>query len=122
MTINLKGVNQFQIESCHHFIVTTNKENGGLTTKKDDRRKLIIRSGDELIGNKKYFDKMYQLLVNIETIRTSFDYFNLQNYNHKEIPVTDLKELSVSAPEIWLEAFTRATVPNVYKKGSIVLK
>jgi hypothetical protein len=56
MTINLKGVNQFQIESCHHFIVTTNKENGGMTTKKDDRRKLIIRSSDELIGNKKYFD------------------------------------------------------------------
>jgi hypothetical protein len=120
MTINLKGVNQFQIESCHHFIVTTNKENGGMTTKKDDRRKLIIRSSDELIGNKKYFEKMYQLLGNIETIRTYFDYFknyDLQNYNHKEIPATeyqnDLKELSVSAPEMWLEAFTRATVPNV---------
>jgi hypothetical protein len=120
MTINLKGVNQFQIESCHHFIVTTNKENGGMTTKKDDRRKLIIRSSDELIGNKKYFDKIYQLLSRVETIRTYYDYFknyDLQNYNHKDIPATeyqnDLKELSVSAPEMWLEAFTRATVPNV---------
>ena len=120
MTINLKGVNQFKIISSHHFIITANEKKEVIKTTKDDRRKLIIRSSDELIGNKKYFDKMYALLDKIELIRTLYDYFktyDLKDYNYKQIPSTeyqdDLKELSVSAPENWLEFFTRSRKPNI---------
>jgi hypothetical protein len=113
MTISKKGTNQFSINSYHHFIITTNKENPIATTK-DDRRKLIIRSSDEFIGNREYFNKMYALLENVEFIRTCYAYFkdyDLSGYEYKDIPKTehqeDLKELSVSAPEQWLESFTR---------------
>jgi phage/plasmid-associated DNA primase len=113
MTISKKGINQFSINSYHHFIITTNKENSIATTK-DDRRKLIIRSSDEFIGNREYFNKMYALLENVEFIRTCYAYFkdyDLSGYEYKDIPKTehqeDLKELSTSAPEQWLESFTR---------------
>jgi phage/plasmid-associated DNA primase len=113
MTISKKGINQFSINSYHHFIITTNKENPIATTK-DDRRKLIIRSSDELIGNRGYFDKMYALLENVEFIRTCYAYFkdyDSSGYEYKDIPKTehqeDLQMLSTSAPEQWLESFTR---------------
>jgi hypothetical protein len=113
MTISKKGVNQFSINSYHHFIITTNKENPIATTK-DDRRKLIIRSSDEFIGNRGYFDAMYALLDDVEFVRTCYDYFkeyDSSGYEYKDIPRTehqeDLQQLSVSTPEQWLEAFTR---------------
>jgi hypothetical protein len=113
MTISKKGTNQFSINSYHHFIITTNKENP-IGTTKDDRRKLIIRSSDEFVGNREYFNKIYALLENVEFIRTCYDYFkgyNLSEYDYKNIPKTehqeDIQMLSTSAPEQWLEAFTR---------------
>jgi len=128
MTISKKGINQFTINSYHHFIITSNKENPIKTTK-DDRRKLIIRSSDELKGKNAYFDNIYRMLDDINVIRTCFDYFktyDLTNYNFKEIPRTeyqdDLKELSVSAPEMWLESFTRSKVPNIKNGRDIIEK
>jgi hypothetical protein len=113
MTISKKGVNQFSINSYHHFIITTNKENP-IGTTKDDRRKLIIRSSDAFIGNREYFNKMYALLDDVELVRTCYDYFkgyDLSDYEYKDIPRTehqeDLQMLSTSAPEQWLESFTR---------------
>jgi hypothetical protein len=94
MTISKKGVNQFSINSYHHFIITTNKENPIATTK-GDRRKLIIRSSDEFIGNREYFNKMYALLENVEFIRTCYDYlkeYDLNGYEDKDIPKTEHQE------------------------------
>ena len=54
LTINKKGIDQIQIKSYHRFIITTNKEDP-IVTSKDDRSNLIIRSSDELCGNKAYF-------------------------------------------------------------------
>jgi phage/plasmid-associated DNA primase len=124
MTISKKGINQFSINSYHHFIITTNKENPIATTK-DDRRKLIIRSSDEFIGNRGYFDKMYALLENVEFIRTCYAYFkdyDLSGYEYKDIPKTehqeDLQMLSTSAPEQWLESFTRKHLNETTVKRS----
>lgn len=112
MTINKKGVNQFRINSAHHFIITTNKENPIKTTK-GDRRKLIVRSSDEFKGNHEYFKYIYALLDDENLIRTCYDHFksyDLTTYDHKNIPETeyqnDLKELSVSPVEQWLREFT----------------
>jgi hypothetical protein len=121
-------INQFSINSYHHFIITTKKENPIATTK-DDRRKLIIRSSDEFIGNREYFNKMYALLDDVEFVRTCYAYFkdyDLSGYEYKDIPKTehqeDLKELSTSAPEQWLESFTRdnRSVESVERLGGVV--
>ena len=60
---------------------------------------------------------MYALLDNVDFVRTCYDYFktyDLSGYDYKKIPITehqeDLKELSVVAPEQWLEAFTRENI------------
>ena len=47
ITINNKGIAQYDINSFHRFIITTNKEEP-INTGRDDRRNLIIRSSDEL--------------------------------------------------------------------------
>ena len=113
MSINQKGMPQINITSHHHFIITTNKENP-IKTEKDDRRKLIIRSSDELIKNKVYFDQMYKLLENIDVIKTCYTYFknyDVSTYNFKNIPQTehqeDMKEVSLPPVEKWLCDFVR---------------
>jgi hypothetical protein len=111
MTISKKGTNQFSVNSYHHFIINTNKENPIATTK-DDRRKSIIRSSDQFIGNREYFNQMYALLDDVELVRTCYDYFkeyDLSGYEYKDIPRTEHQEdlISTTAPEQWLEVFTR---------------
>jgi len=92
LTINSKGANQFEISSYHRFLITTNKEDP-IQTSEDDRRNLIIRSSDELIGKKEYFNKLHQLLEDQNTIRTCYDYFknipNLDKFGDIPIPQTE---------------------------------
>lgn len=112
MYINKKGCPQFPITSYHHFIITSNKENP-IKTEAGDRRKIIIRSSDEKCKDKVYFDKSYELLENIDVVRSCYDYFknyDISKFNHEDIPHTeyqdDLKELSRSPVDRWLEYFT----------------
>ena len=110
LKINNKGVAQYDVESFHHFIVTTNSENP-MSTSKDDRRKLIIRSSDELIGNKEYFNKIYELLGDVNVVKSCYEYFKsipeMDKFGALPIPVTeyqnDLKEMSISPIESWLK-------------------
>jgi len=107
--INAKGINQVEINSYHRFLITTNKEDP-IKTSEDDRRNLIIRSSDEMCGNKAYFKNIYELLNDESTIRTCYDYFksipNLDKFNEIEIPKTEyqsnLKKLELSPPEQFL--------------------
>lgn len=70
MYINQKGIAQFSITS----IITTNKENP-IKTQNGDRRKFIVRSSDELIKNRHYFEKLYKFMDTIDTVRTCYDCF-----------------------------------------------
>jgi sporulation protein YlmC with PRC-barrel domain len=54
LNINKKGIDPYKIAAYHRFIFTTNTEDPMKTTH-DDRRNMIIRSSDELCGNKKQF-------------------------------------------------------------------
>jgi hypothetical protein len=109
LTINAKGKDQFEMNSYHRFIITTNKEDP-IATSQDDRRNIIIRTSDELIGNKEYFNKLHTLLDDVNVIRTCYDYFksipNLDKFNEIEIPKTEyqsnLKRLELSPPEQFL--------------------
>ena len=112
MTINQKGLAQFEITSYHKFIITTNKENP-IKTQKGDRRKFIMRTSDELILNVIHFNELYGLYDNLNTMRTCYDYFlhlDITDFNCEVMPKTeyqeDLKELSKSPVELWLGSFT----------------
>jgi len=72
--IEMKGKDAMDINSFHRFILTTNEENP-IRTSKDDRRNVIIRSSDELMGNKEYFEKLYKLLKDKDVIKTVYEYF-----------------------------------------------
>jgi sporulation protein YlmC with PRC-barrel domain len=112
LAINQKGIPQYKIKSYHRFITTTNKEEP-INSSNGDRRNLIIRSSDEKKGDFEYFDTMHKYLEDIDVIRTCYDYFkNIDGMDKfKDIPLpqteyqTNLKELSKSPIEQWLESF-----------------
>ena len=113
LTINNKGVNQYKITSYHRFIITTNNEEP-IETKDGDRRHLIIRSSDEKKGDAEYFNKLFEYLNDDNIIRHLFEYFkqipDMKDFNKLDMPITEhqtnLKQLSKTPPELWLEHFT----------------
>jgi putative DNA primase/helicase len=112
LTINNKGMKKYNVESFHRFLATTNNEDP-ISTKDDDRRNLIIRSSDELIGNKQYFSKLYEYIADDNVVKTFFEYLksipDMANFGEMKIPETEhqnnLKELSVSVEERWLKDY-----------------
>lgn len=112
MTINTKGVPQYKITSFHRWIITTNNEDP-IPTKKDDRRFWIIRSSDELIGNKEYFNDMNEMLQNEDNIKTLFEYFNTlkgaDTFQKLKPPTTEyqqnIQDANMSIPERWLKDY-----------------
>lgn len=113
ITINNKGSNQYEIQSYHRFMVSTNKEEP-MNTNKDDRRKFMVRCSDELIGNKDYFNKIYEYLADDNVIKTIYEYFksipDMDKFNKLPLPITEyhneLIEYSKCPIERWLEDFT----------------
>ena len=120
LTINKKGIDQIQIKSYHRFIITTNKEDP-IATSKDDRRNLIIRSSDELCGNKAFFKHIYDLLDDEIVVRSCFDYFksipDLDKFGLIPIPCTvyqnELKKLDLTPPEQFLIHLCEVNKQNV---------
>jgi len=113
LTINPKGKERFEMNSYHRFIITTNKEDP-IVTSQNDRRNLIIRSSDELINNKEYFENMNDILLeDINVIRTCYDYFknipDLDKFHKIPLPKTsyqeNLRQLNLSPPEQFLIEF-----------------
>jgi hypothetical protein len=73
LTINQKGRDVIQINSCHRFIITTNNLNT-LNSSKDDRRNIIIYSSPRLQGTdffKRYHEKV---LNNTDALKTIYHY------------------------------------------------
>lgn len=114
LAINQKGLPQYKIKSYHRFITTTNKEEP-MNSSNGDRRNLIIRSSDEKKGDFQYFETIHKYLDDSHVIRTCYDYFKgikgMDKFKDIPIPQTEyqnnLKALSVSPIEQWLENFTR---------------
>lgn len=114
LAINQKGIAQYKIKSYHRFITTTNREEP-LNSSRGDRRNLIIRSSDEKKGDMDYFNTLYRYLEDTDVVRTCYEYFkgipDMNRFGELPIPETDyqanLKELSKSPIEQWLESFVR---------------
>lgn len=113
LTINNKGVNQYDIMSFHRFLITTNNSEP-INTSHDDRRNLIIRSSDEKCNDKEYFKQLHSILEDVNVVKTCYEYFksipDMDKFNTLPIPQTNhqtnLKKLSENPIEQWLEAFT----------------
>ena len=95
--------------NCCRWFITTNNENGASKTHSKDRRNMIIRSSDELIGNKAHFDKLYAMIDDPNFIATYYNYLknmDISDFNIRSIPYTeyqqDLQELSVSPLELFI--------------------
>ena len=114
LVINQKGLPQYKIKSYHRFIATTNNEEP-ITSTNGDRRNLIIRSSDEKKGDVNYFSTIHNYLEDINVVKTCYEYFKsiegMDNFHRIPLPQTkhqtNLKELSKSPIELWLESFTR---------------
>lgn len=112
MTINEKGIGQYNVISYHRFIGTTNHEDP-FKTEKDDRRNWIVRASDELIGKVDYFNLMNKYLEDFNVIKTCYEYFksipDMENFNKLKMPVTeyqqDMKETNISPIENWIKSF-----------------
>ena len=113
LTINRKGIDAYNVDSYHRFISTTNSEDP-MPTSEDDRRMLIVRSSDELVGNKAYFKAFHERISDNDVAKTCFEYFRtlpgLEDFGSIKIPVTayqtNLKELSKSPLELFMKDFT----------------
>ena len=128
ISINSKGQAPIIINSYHRFLNTTNNSDP-VSVSKDDRRNCVIRASDELLGNTVYFKKMYELLANINVIKTCYEYFKAlpcaDNFNALDIPHTEyheeMSELSVSPIESWLRDYTEQYYnPNTNAVGNTV--
>jgi hypothetical protein len=108
LTINNKGMNQYDIQSFHRFIITTNNEDP-ITTKSDDRRNLVIKSSNELKGNVEYFNKFYEMINDVNVIKTFYEYLktlSVDDFNKIPIPQTEhqneMKEMNMDIEERWI--------------------
>jgi hypothetical protein len=117
ITINGKGIDPFEINSYHRFFITTNHLY--FNTSEDDRRNVFIRTSDELIGNKAYFTRWNdEIFDDVNCIKTFYEYFkslpDLDKFNSMPVPDTehqqDLKQLSISKPEMWLKHYIQQTI------------
>jgi hypothetical protein len=101
ISINEKGVPQYQLSSYHRFIITTNNQDP-MDTKIDDRRFWIVRCSDELIGNIKYFETLNAHLDNPVAVKSIYDYFknlegfgegfSVENFNRNPKPTTEYQK------------------------------
>jgi hypothetical protein len=125
LTINNKGMNQYQIQSYHRFIVTTNNEDP-ITTKSDDRRNLVIRTSDELKGNDEYFKKMNEMINDVNVVKTFYEYLknipNMENFREIPLPQTEhqneMKEMNMDIEERWVRDMVSTRETDFEMSGS----
>ncbi len=117
-------VGQYPIKSYHRFIGTTNSKEP-LNIEKGDRRNIVIRSSDEKIGDKEYFNTLYEQLNDTNYVKSCYEYFksipDMDKFNSIPIPQTDyqnnLKELSLPPIEQWLKDY----IMENYNKKEITI-
>jgi hypothetical protein len=105
LPINGKNQRPYDIVSYHRFIVTTNGKDY-----LPDRRCWIIRSSDEKIPDKQYFEELRNMIDNVDVVKTCYEYFmkveGADKFNKIPIPETefqqDLKEANRPIVEQWL--------------------
>jgi hypothetical protein len=107
--LNGKGRAKYEIGNKINLILTSNNLNP-FPMGERERRLLPIQIGDELIGNVEFWDYFHDYIVNRPSAcRVLYDYyndvekFNLNEWNDKDIPQTELAEILQEASKDPLE-------------------
>jgi len=119
LTIECKGKDPYKIKSYHRFIGSTNNEDPTFV-KKGNRRKWIIRCSDELKGNKKRFNRLYDLLDDSNVIRTLFEFLmsiDCRNMLGDDPPKTDYQEILEESNENIMDSFLKWSISDIYFHG-----
>tara|TARA_R110000803_G_C11974659_1_gene320047 strand:- start:236 stop:2293 length:2058 start_codon:yes stop_codon:yes gene_type:complete len=126
--INDKGKSPYEIKSYHKFIIFSNNEDP-IRTEQGDRRLYIIKSSDDLAGNKEYFEQIHKLLDDVNAMKSIYSYLkNIPNipttFQVSDFPKVAyqevLKEANRDYVDLWLQDFTErhATEPDVKLNNS----
>jgi len=131
LTINTKGLTQFEINSYHKFIAATNSHES-IKTSAGDRRNIIIscsnelckagKSDAELSAINEYFDVLRDIINSKNDVRTIYEYLmeipDLDGFGTQKPPQTSFqieqRELTVSPVEAWLKEWV------LYQQGPVV--
>jgi len=110
--INMKGKDQFGINSFHRVMQDTNKRDP-LETSEDDRRNLVIKCSDELKNNNEYFNKLNSIMNKPFALRSlfwSFYTMEIADWNFRQIPRTEyhntINEGNTNPYVLFMEYFT----------------
>lgn len=124
--LNEKGLKTIVLPSYHRFLSFQNPKNGdaGKRTTHGDRRNLMIRCSDELIGNKGYWDHVYNTqLKNMNGIKSFYEYLKarprIHEFNRIPLPVTEYQENLKEANRSALESFLIDFVTHHHKKETM---
>jgi hypothetical protein len=117
LIVNQKGTNQFEVQSYHRFAASSNNYDSFNTTT-DDRRKWMVVCSDELLNNHTYFNNINEIIEDVDSIKTLYEYFKnfkygeitMDKFNTIQKPITEQqKELALTAEqpyETWLKEYT----------------
>ncbi len=121
--INRKGKDLFMISSYHRYIGSTNNINNPIKTEGKDRRNVIIRCGDERIGDMEYFEKLETYIQSTNTQRSFYDYLSNRDYHtflKKKTPITEYhKDLKESFEEPTIQ-FIREYIHKEYNDKKLL--
>lgn len=124
--LNEKGLKTRELPSYHRFLSFQNNDHGdaGKRTKHGDRRNLIIRCSDELIGNKDYWNFVYNVqLKNINGIKAFYEFLKarprIHEFHRIPLPVTEYQENLKEANLSPIESFLIDFVTFNHNKGSM---
>lgn len=126
-TLSSKGLKQITLPSYHRFISFFNSDNGDAPkrTTKDDRRNLIIRSSDELIGNKDYFEEIYNnRLRDMNGIKCFYEFLKsrprVDTFHRIPLPCTEYQENLKESNRCPIELFIEDLVKEKYEETGVV--
>jgi len=111
LRINEKNIKAFKIDGFHRYIFTTNKDVPVKTHSKDRRHK-IIRSSDEKISDKSYFDTLRKYMEDEKVLLMLYSYFielpdlatfHLESIVQNAYQKTLAESFDRTIPELFLE-------------------
>jgi len=124
ITINQKGVKQYDMKSYHRFITFTNNACPVVPNK---RRDVIIRASDEMIDNKEYFNEGFEYANDVGVCKYIYDYFMKQECKprivNSDMPTTEYHKEMIEAHKpllkMFLEDFAEKAKDGELEPGAI---
>jgi hypothetical protein len=106
-----KGKQTISLLNCANYIMTTNKYDP-VKLDSDDRRYAVLECSSKLVGNKKYFNRLYKYIEDPDNIKAIYDF--LCDFDTTKIDLardrpmselfTDMKDLSREKEYMFIES------------------